>query len=347
MRGGDAAGAKFRLSWAVRALVGVFALLALLPVVLYAAYLLSPWPSALFYRVLMDRGGVAMANALAKHVPPEVRSLRDLRYDPADPDALLDVHYPSAVLKDGKALPTVVWIHGGGFISGGKEQIANYARIVAAGGYTVVGVNYSLAPGARYPTPLRQVDAALGFLLANAARLHVDPDRIVLAGDSAGAQVAAQMAAIVSAPDYAKAVGIAPRLSRLQLAGVVLFCGVYDARLMRPEGPFAGFLQAVGWSYFGTKDFSRSPGLAQFSVVDHVTSDYPPSFVSAGNRDPLLAHSLAMVQALTAKGVAVETLFFPEDYSPPLGHEYQFDLDSDAGKQALSRLLAFLQSRPR
>jgi hypothetical protein len=49
-----------------------------------------------------------------------------------------------------------------------------------------------------------------------------------------------------------------------------------------------------------------------------------------------------MADALEAKGVNVERLFFPKDYQPPLGHEYQFDLDSDAGKLALTRTVAWL-----
>ena len=43
-----------------------------------------------------------------------------------------------------------------------------------------------------------------------------------------------------------------------------------------------------------------------------------------------------------AKGVPVDSLFFPESYTPPLRHEYQFDLDSDAGRLALDRSLEFL-----
>jgi acetyl esterase len=186
------------------------------------------------------------------------------------------------------------------------------------------------------------VNAALAFLVKNAARYHIDPARIVLAGDSAGAQLAAQTANIVSVPAYAKAVGILPALERRQLAGVILHCGVYNAKLLKVEGSLAGFLQSVGWSYFGAKDFLKHPKAAEFSVIDHVTSDYPPVFISAGNADPLLAHSLAMAEAISAKSVLVDRLFYPKDDKPPLGHEYQFNLDTDAGMLALERALKFL-----
>jgi acetyl esterase/lipase len=85
----------------------------------------------------------------------------------------------------------------------------------------------------------------------------------------------------------------------------------------------------VGWSYIGYKDFTHHPKADECSVVRHVTPAYPPSFVSAGNADPLIADSLAMAEALAANGVPVERLFYPRDHNPPLGHEYQFRLDTE------------------
>jgi hypothetical protein len=111
--------------------------------------------------------------SLEKHVPPALSAQLNERYDPADPDALLDVFYPSAIAD--KPLPTIVWVHGGGWISGSKDDIANYGKVLAGKGYTVVGVDYSLAPGKTFPTPIRQVNAALGYVVKNAERLRVDP----------------------------------------------------------------------------------------------------------------------------------------------------------------------------
>lgn len=326
----------------MKILLWLSGLVVALAVAVYAAFQFSPWPSALIYRYVFDQGGRATAAALEKHVPPGVTSKLNEQYDPGDSDALLDVFYPSDIENAGKVLTTIVWIHGGGFFAGTKDDIANYARILAAKGYTVVGVDYSLAPGARYPTPLRQVNAALAFLMKNAARYHIDPARLVLAGDSAGAQIAAQTAAIISDPVYAKAVGIEPAIEHTQLIGAILYCGVYDRRLIKFEGPFAGFLRTVGWSYFGTPDFLDLPSAAQFSVVENIPADYPPVFISAGNDDPLLPHSLSMADTLEKRGVAVDRLFFPKDYTPPLPHEYQFNLDIDAGKIAFERTLNFL-----
>ena len=87
------------------------------------------------------------------------------------------------------------------------------------------------------------------------------------------------------------------------------------------------------------------PRSATWSITDNVTSSFPPTLLTVGNADPLRPHSELLVERLRAAGVEVETLFFPDGHEPPLGHEYQFDLDSDAGHLFLERLLAFLGGR--
>ena len=98
--------------------------------------------------------------------------------------------------REAKPRPVILWVHGGGFISSSAATVADYAILLAHAGYTVASLDYSLAPGARYPVPVRQGNAALRYLRANAARFGGDPDRIVLGGDSAGAQIASQLAAM-------------------------------------------------------------------------------------------------------------------------------------------------------
>ncbi len=165
----------------------------------------------------------------------------------------------------------------------------------------------------------------------------------MLAGDSAGAQIAAQTANIISDPAYAEALGIDPSLERPRLAGMLLYCGVFDVGDVDFAGGFSGFLRSVLWAYSGTKDFAADEKLmATFSVTPSVTSNFPPTFISAGNGDPLLQQSISLAAKLHEVGVRVETLFFPEDTSPPLPHEYQFNLDRPQGEEALARSLAFL-----
>jgi acetyl esterase/lipase len=280
--------------------------------------------------------------------PRDVVVVTDERYGD-EPEELLDVYGPRPAVDagpSGSARPTVVWTHGGGFIGGSKEEPAGYLRRIAQAGFTVVGVGYTLAPGARYPTPARQLMAALAHLQADAGRLGIDPTRLVLAGDSAGAHVSAQVAAIVTNPSYSRDMGIAPTIEAEQLRGVALCCGLYDLAAINrsppPDGPLDSFIKAVAWNYSGNRHFRRDAHfLSTMSVAGHVTAAFPPAFVTAGNADLLQGQSRALAARLEAEGVDVETLFFASDHEPPLPHEYQFDLDGADGQLALERLVAF------
>ncbi len=198
------------------------------------------------------------------------------------------------------------------------------------------------APGARYPAPVIQANAALAWIKANAAAHRIDPERIVLAGDSAGAQIAAQLAAAISDPAYAAAVGIQPAVEPASLKGVVLFCSIYDPSRLKFDGDHGHFLRTALWAYLGTKDFAADPRAAQFAVNRHLTARFPPAFVSAGNCDPLEPQSRLMAASLEKQGVTVSKLFFPDHYDPKPAHEYQFDLKTGAGRTAFNELTGFL-----
>jgi acetyl esterase/lipase len=304
---------------------------------------LSPWPAAMVIRTVFDIGGRKAAEALKKHVPATgIAEMRDVQYDVNDRDALLDLFVPA-----GKAPPaiTIVWIHGGGFVAGSKEDVANYARILASKGYGVASINYTRAPDAHYPVPVEQANRALGWLSTNAPRYGLSRDRIVLAGDSAGAQIAAQLANAIVSPDYARDISLHPAVEPARIVGAVLFCGPYDAALARGKnGKPSWFIRSVMWAYMGRKDFWNDPRVAGFSVARFVTKDFPPAFISVGNGDPLQAHSYFLADALRAQGVRTDTLFWPEDHVPALPHEHQFNLDTAEGREALQRTEEFLAS---
>lgn len=110
------------------------------------------------------------------------------------PTAHLDVFEPKGTAAVPR--PVILWVYGGGFVAGSAARVADYATMLAHAGYTVASLDYGLAPGSRYPVPVRQANAALRYLHTDAARYGGDPARIVLGGDSAGAQIASQLAAV-------------------------------------------------------------------------------------------------------------------------------------------------------
>jgi acetyl esterase len=313
---------------------------AVFPAALRVSLWVSPRPAALLVRRVFAAGGAKTAEALDRHAPDGVSALVDERYGD-EPDMLLDVYRPAST---NTPLPLLLWVHGGGFVGGAKEELAGYLKLLAHDGYVVAGPRYSLAPEHHYPMPPRQMMDALGYLISNSDRLLIDPDRIALAGDSAGAHIAAQLATLVTTPGYSATVGINPTINSAQLRGVVLACGPYDLGLARQSIERGSrFVQIVLWAYTGKRHFLDDPAAVAWSLTDNLTPSFPPTLITVGNADPLRPHSELLAEKLRTHRVPVETVFYPDDRQPSLGHEYQFDLDTDPGRMFLDRARAFLR----
>src|SRR5699024_11766261 len=112
---------------------------------------------------------------------------------------------------------------------------------------------------------------------------HADTDRIILAGDSAGAQLTSQMAAAVTSPDYADTLGITPALQSKQLRGTVLACGIYDMDRLASgsSGARWGFGVAM-WASTGSRDYDVNAALAELSTINYMTPFFAPTFITGG-----------------------------------------------------------------
>lgn len=317
----------------------VLLIVAVVVVLAVAAFVLTPVPGALVVRAVFERDAKQLTEKLAVDAP-ETEVAADIRYRPDDSDAYLDVYTPTGTTS---ALPTIVWTHGGAWLSGNRTNYAGYYRRLAEAGFTVVSIGYSLAPEHRYPTAVHQLVDAHAYLLEHADELHIDPDRIVLAGDSAGAQLTAQMAVAATDKDYASWIGVEPALSPEQLRGVVLACGIYNVPAMDGGQGLIGWgIEQALWAYTGARDFASSEAARQMSTLFAVTQNFPSTFVTGGNADPLTSsQSKPLAEKLVRLGVDVDSLFYPDDHRPELGHEYQFDLSTPDARAALERIVEF------
>jgi len=325
--------------------VGLAALAA--GVIAALVWTLSPWPATLAIRAMFEAESGKTVDELQRHATavPITATLNE-EYGDGGQNNALDVFSPSGTTGP---LTTVLWVHGGAWISGDKGNITPYARNLAAEGFTVVAVNYTVAPEAVYPTAVTELNDAVAYLLDNAERLRIDPDHIVFAGDSAGAQLSAQLATAITNPDYANTIGVTPSLAADQLSAVVLNCGIYDVSEI-PNAPGIGgwgFRIAL-WAYIGDKDWSNQPGGEEMSVIDDVTADFPPTWISGGNADPLTAsQSQVFAQRLDELGVSTTPVFYPDDHTAQLPHEYQFHLDFEDARSAFDSTVGFLHALDR
>src|SRR5258708_6203492 len=97
------------------------------------------------------------------------------------PAARLDLELPAG----SGPFPLFIAVHGGGWESGTRADALPFCRIVVSAGFACAAPDYRLAPAARLPAQLEDLRDALMFLRQNASRLHLQPDRIILAGESA------------------------------------------------------------------------------------------------------------------------------------------------------------------
>ena len=124
--------------------------------------------------------------------PAGVKEWNNISYGPYGKSNLLDVYAPA----DKTNCPIIINVHGGGYVYGSKEIYRRYGMDMARRGFAFVNFNYRLAPKWRFPTPLWDTNSVMEWICKNAARYHLDPKRIIIVGDSAGAQLASQYAAI-------------------------------------------------------------------------------------------------------------------------------------------------------
>lgn len=301
-------------------------------------------------RYVFEKGGAKTTAALEKYAPEGIAVTSDQQYIPGNKDARLDVYILEGVQAGDAKLPVIIWTHGGAWLSGDKTDAGAYYKLLAQAGYTVIAPNYSLAPEHTYPTPLHQLNALYAYIQENADRFHADTNKIILAGDSAGSQLSAQMATLITNPAYAKEVGVVPALKPEQLKGVVLTCGIYRMEKLAYPNPSISKLIGWGdketvWAYSGTKDFS-DPIIRQMSPYYHVTGNFPPTFITGGNADPLTdVQSKPFADELESLGVDVTRLFYEPNHVPTLPHEYQFNLDNADGKKALEQITTFIRER--
>lgn len=280
-----------------------------------------------------------------RHAPENVIVTNNIEYM-INPNLHLDIYQPENI-ADITPRPVIVWIHGGGWISGSKEHARGYFKRLAEQGYNIISVEYQFAPNEIYPQQLQQIDKALAFIIQNANKYNINPNAIYLAGDSAGANMVSHYAALVANPNFANESAFHPKISIQQLKGLILHCGIYDLESFVNKS--SEEMKLLEWginnlvqAYTGGKK-DDAQFLASISPSQHLTANYPPVFISGGNKDFLTAsQSIPFVEKLKQQNIPVTEVFYP-DSKEFLVHEYQFMMSKDASKETFIKTLAFLE----
>ena len=293
--------------------------------------------------------GVARVGGLHPHAWPSrhgVEVLKNERYKDGTSTAhLMDVYRPA---ERAGLLPVVLYIHGGAFRILSKDTHWIMALAFARRGYVVFNVNYRLAPRFRYPAAIEDVCHAYAHVVENAERFGGDPSRIVIAGESAGANLATSLAltTIHERPEpwakHAFDTNVVPK-------AVVPACGMFQVsdadRFARRKAGFSPFvadrLREVQHAYLGP-----SPDLASIDLADPLvylergftaSRPMPPFFVPVGTKDPLLDDTRRLVRALTKMGGVAEEAYYPGEV-----HAFHAFVMRQAARKCWADTFAFL-----
>jgi len=120
--------------------------------------------------------------------PKNIKVSKDVEYKNSDGRSLkADIYYPE---NSSQKYPAIILVHGGGWISGSKENEKFLAQELASKGYVAMAINYSLSDDAKYPTAVEDIEDALKFLKKHRKEFSLNKNKTAIGGNSAGAQLA-------------------------------------------------------------------------------------------------------------------------------------------------------------
>ncbi|MBI5689689.1 MAG: alpha/beta hydrolase [Verrucomicrobia bacterium] len=263
------------------------------------------WLGGLVAVCLLGGGACTLRAAETPETPTQV--IPDVAYLADDRVEKLDLYLPAPPAAGVKS-PALVWIHGGGWMGGTKNEARakNICTTLANAGYVAVSIDYRLGAGA-WPTNLHDCKNAVRFLRANAGKYRLDPERIAVAGGSAGGHLAL-MVALTGGLAELEPVGAAtpyPGVSSAVRCGVN-FYGITDVPAWRVK-PKAGepapanLLRDSTAKVYGVASL-EAPVLRLASPITHVKASSVPLLTLHGRSD----ETVELAQAETLDRVAKE-----------------------------------------
>jgi len=239
-------------------------------------------------------------------LPAGVKRIANLEYSRPESGALLlDLYLPTTTSTTPR--PVVIWIHGGGWKNGSKENCP--LSWLAAEGYAVVSLGYRLSWLAKWPAQLEDTRAAVRWLRAEAGKYQLDPQRIAVSGGSSGGNLATIFAATPPPADE--------KISS-RVGAVIDFYGASDMLTMPPNVPGPGktaadLANSNGAKLLGVTPRDRPDLARQTSTLYHVSKDDPPFLIIHGDKDQQvpLEQSQRLHAALVASGVPSELIVLP------------------------------------
>ena len=249
---------------------------------------------------------------MAKQTLPEgVTALVDIPYQEDGKQAhLLDVYFPEGA--EGKKLPTIIDIHGGGLMYAYKELNKNYCYHLVKRGFAVISLSYSLAPADPYPACVVDVMNALEWIGKNIDAYPCDKDKLFITGDSAGGLLAANAVLISTSKELQDVYGVKKPDLTFKSAGFTSGMFFYDSGLAKFLAPciFKG----------GIKKSEYKDYLAFCDIIDK--GSFPPSYLVTSTEDMIHDATTGFVELLKDRQIEYVLDDFPKGGPNKLEHVF-------------------------
>jgi acetyl esterase/lipase len=228
---------------------------------------------------------------------------------------LVDVYYPEGTTG---LLPTVVDIHGGGWMYGDKELNKYYCLYLASQGFAVVNMSYRLLPEVDLRGQAQDIFACLHWLEANAKQHHCDLGRVLVTGDSAGGHLTGLTACIQADGELQTLYGVKP--VSFTISAIAINHGVCDPTTGITGRGFAD--REINRMLAG-KEPDRLRLLSKVNFQDTAPGlKLPPVLLVSSEADVLHSHSVALAKWLTDRGIPYRTKFWTREQGAELGHVF-------------------------
>jgi acetyl esterase/lipase len=178
--------------------------------------------------------------------------------------------------------PAIVFIHGGGWSNGDRTQMTKVIEFLVPHGYVGMAIDYDLSPGVHFPTALYESKEAIRWLRAHAAQYHVDPNRIAVAGSSAGGEIAALVALTSGNPKFEGDGGFKEFPSTVKAAIL------YNAALNLTAFPDND--ESI-LRYIGSSCSANKTACSEASPQFQIRTNMPPFYIGHGDMDKSVPYS--------------------------------------------------------
>lgn len=244
-----------------------------------------------------------------------LRIERNIAYVPGgDPAQTLNLYLPEK--SDGKPLPLAIWIHGGGWQAGSKEECGTL--FLVEHGYAAASIEYRFSQKAKFPAQIQDCQAAIRWLRANSKQYNLDPNRFGVSGASAGGHLASLVGTAGGKKAFAPIGGNEKQSDRVQ--AVVDIFGPSDFTTVMDQAAADKTRNAFNFNH--GDPYSELIGVAlgadkqksdAVSPIHYVNKDNPPFLILHGTVDNLVpfAQSEELLAALHKAGVEAMLQPFP------------------------------------